>query len=89
MNLKEKFEDLNKKLIELSSEYHKQMAKINEEKEFIMLTVVENAGYHNASEYDFELTGWECENSPIGECIGNTDTQENECIFCGGPEERK
>jgi hypothetical protein len=89
MSLKEKFEELNKQEKELTHSYYRQLSEINSAKEEIMFEALAQAGHKNVERYDFELTGWECENSPIGECIGNTDTQENECIFCGGPEERK
>ena len=31
----------------------------------------------------------DCEVSPLGFCIGDSETSECECIFCGEPEERK
>lgn len=30
-----------------------------------------------------------CEVSPFGFCVGDTETDESECVFCGEPEERK
>lgn len=37
----------------------------------------------------FRVQSWECEDSPIGVCVGDEETQEHECVFCGNPEERK
>lgn len=36
-------------------------------------------------------TTWDCEKSPFGLCAYNNmdDTAHDNCLFCGGPEERK
>lgn len=31
----------------------------------------------------------DCEISPFGFCVGDSETSECECVFCGQPEERK
>lgn len=38
-----------------------------------------------------ELGGWECPSSPTGECFydARNDPALDECLMCGGPDERK
>lgn len=38
---------------------------------------------------DLFLSEWSCELSPIGNCICKWDGNDNTCIFCGEPDERK
>lgn len=37
----------------------------------------------------FYIQGWDCEESPIGTCIGDSEEPECPCVFCRDPEERK
>lgn len=37
----------------------------------------------------FVVQAHSCPDSPVGLCIGDTDTEEYECVFCGKPNERK
>ena len=37
----------------------------------------------------YEDTAWECSLSPFGYCMYSDEAGEEECVFCGEPEERK
>lgn len=37
----------------------------------------------------FYIQDWDCEESPIGMCIGDSEDQEDGCVFCYNPVERK
>lgn len=40
---------------------------------------------------DVDLGGWDCPSSPTGQCVYNSreDPALDDCVFCGGPDERK
>jgi hypothetical protein len=40
-------------------------------------------------EIGYDDDGWDCDDSPIGKCIYNSDYDYECCVYCDGPEERK
>jgi hypothetical protein len=46
---------------------------------------------HSVSPHDIQLGGWECSDSLTGRCYYNVrgPMGDDECLVCGGPDERK
>jgi hypothetical protein len=86
MTRQEEFQILNKQERELTKAYYESYYKIKKEIDELVSTIGAELGYSNVY-----CLGYECEDSPIGECIGDKEDEmgEDSCIFCGGPEERK
>lgn len=61
---------------QLENEYHKNRQVLIENRKALIREIGATYGYE-----DVEISGWDCEQSPIKECLQDIDTET--CIFCG------
>lgn len=78
---KEKIQILKEKIEKLNEEKYRIELEIEE----VVKSAIPGFGMWNT------IGTWDCENSPIGVCVYNhiEDPALDDCLFCGGPDERK
>lgn len=80
---KQQIEDLEKTI----KECQEKIRRLETEQFRFYRKTMKQLGYDNPEE--FWLGTWDCNLSPFGQCVCHWDGNDETCIFCGEPEERK
>lgn len=91
MTIKERYEKLNKKKENIQNQLDEIVNEIKELQLECKHEEMQNSGY--CSDCGFKPKGWFCKYSPTYECDyydkEHDEYDEDCCIYCGQPEERK